>query len=110
MENLIYFILGMGTVLLIGFVVFMSNMWKKIKNLTKEVDNVNLIFQNVYTEFERIKGNTSQEIEKIYREIELIKGHTSQEIEKIYREIDSRLDKLANKFQLEKKENNKDKK
>ena len=92
MENLIYFILGMGTVLLIGVVVFMSNMWKKIKNLTKEVDNVNPEFQNVYTEFELIKCNTSEEIEKIYRE------------------IDSRLDKLANKFQLEKKENNKDKK
>ena len=92
MENLIYFLLGMGTVLLIGIVVFMSNMWKKIKNLTKEVDDVNPHFQNVYTEFE------------------LIKGHTSQEIEKIYREIDSRLDKLANKFQLEKKENNKVKK
>lgn len=92
MENLIYFILGMGTVLLIGIVVFMSNMWKKIKTLDKTVDDVNPHFQNVYTEFERIKG------------------HTSQEIEKIYREIDSRLDKLANKFQLEKKENNKDKK
>ena len=110
MENLIYFILGMGTVLLIGIVVFMSNMWKKIKTLNKAVDDVNPHFQNVYTEFELIKGHTSQEIEKIYREIELIKGHISEEIEKIYREIDSRLDKLANKFQLEKKENNKDKK
>lgn len=89
MENLIYFMLGVGTVLLIGIVVFVFNMIKKINKLSSGLDGLQPQLQNIYNEFDRIRNEQSKDNEVIYRE------------------MDSRLDKLANKFQLEKKENNK---
>lgn len=86
MVDITSFILGMGFTILIGIVVFMFMMNKKIKKTENLVRAHEDVIQNIYAEKDKFEEKYSRDFGDIYRE------------------LDSRLDKLANRFQLSLKE------
>lgn len=86
MVDITSFVLGMGFIILIGIVVFMFMMNKKIKKTENLVRTHEDVIQNIYVEKDKFEEKYSRDFGDVYRE------------------IDSRLDKLANRFQLSLKE------
>lgn len=97
MTSLIYFILGICTVLLIGGVVYMFKIGKEVKKL-KEFRSLTL------QDFGFVKKDIDQKFNDVWKNFEIVNKDKIELIDKVYRDIDSRLDKLANKFQLKETE------
>lgn len=96
MEQLIFFVLGIITVLLIMGVVVMLRTQKKSGELRDKLRDSNIAFER---EFESIHRDVN-ELDKTFnsrleREIEVM----NRNFDEIYRTIDSRTDKLAAKFE-----------
>lgn len=115
--EIVYFVLGVITVLSIGAIVIAINGKTKsdktdksvmdsikdfkieveglIKNTHRDIDEFR---KDVSFNTQRIYGDIEKEKDRIYETIDYYKNEQDKEIEGIYRQMDSRFDKITNKI------------
>ena len=81
MESLIGFMLGIGVVMLIGMIIFMASMSKRLKACE-------WMIKGLESSIEGLDQESRSQIEK-----------RSFDFERVYRDMDSRLDKLTAKLE-----------
>jgi hypothetical protein len=96
MEQLIFFVLGVVTVLSIMGVVVTFRAQKKNEQLANELKNLSDVSMHEFDELRRHVDELDKIINlRLEREIESVNRH----FEEVHRTIDSRTDKLAAKFE-----------
>jgi biopolymer transport protein ExbB/TolQ len=100
--EIIYFLSGVGAVLLFLSVVFVSGLASRISELEKEVKNliqcVDAANQFLEQKDQDANRRIDQEIDRTNKMTEELEKTVSFEVKEIYSTIDSRLDKLEQKF------------
>jgi predicted PurR-regulated permease PerM len=100
--EIIYFLSGVGAVLLFLSVVFVSGLASRISELENQVKNliqcVNATNQEISNRDEDVHRRIDQEIDRTNKMTEELEKTVSFEVKEIYSTIDSRLDKLEQKF------------
>lgn len=85
--QILFFVGGVLLSGLIGLVVWMVSVNKKINNLQSEVDDHNTVIDEIFDQLNERDRNKSEQFDQINRRVDT-------DIENIYRELDSKLDKL----------------
>ena len=85
--QILFFVGGVLLSGLIGLVVWMVSVNKKINNLQSEVDDHNNVIDEIFDQLNERDRNKSEQFDQINRRVD-------SDIENIYRELDSKLDKL----------------
>lgn len=85
--QILFFVGGVLLSGLIGLVVWMVSVNKKINNLQSEVDDHNNVIDEIFDQLNERDRNKSEQFDQINRRVDT-------DIENIYRELDSKLDKL----------------
>lgn len=85
--QILFFVGGVLLSGLIGLVVWMVSVNKKINNLQSEVDDHNNVIDEIFDQLNERDRNKSEQFDQINRRVDT-------DIELIYRELDSKLDKL----------------
>ena len=100
--EIIYFLSGVGAVLLFLSVAFVSGFASRISELEKEVKNliqcVDAAYQEISTRDQEVHKRMVHEVDKTNKMTEELEKVVSFEVKEIYSTIDSRLDKLEQKF------------
>lgn len=85
--QILFFVGGVLLSGLIGLVVWMVSVNKKIKNLRSEVDDQNNVIDEIFDQLNERDRDKNEQLDQINRRVD-------SDIENIYRELDSKLDKL----------------
>ncbi len=85
--QILFFVGGVLLSGLIGLVVWMVSVNKKINNLQSEVDDHNTVIDEIFDQLNERDRNKGEQLDQINRRVDT-------DIENIYRELDSKLDKL----------------
>lgn len=85
--QILFFVGGVFLSGLIGLVVWMVSVNKKINNLQSEVDDHNTVIDEIFDQLNERDRNKGEQLDQINRRVDT-------DIENIYRELDSKLDKL----------------
>ena len=85
--QILFFVGGVLLSGLIGLVVWMVSVNKKINNLQSEVDDHNNVIDEIFDQLNERDRNKGEQLDQINRRVDT-------DIENIYRELDSKLDKL----------------
>ena len=85
--QILFFVGGVLLSGLIGLVVWMVSVNKKINILQSEVDDHNNVIDEIFDQLNERDRNKSEQFDQINRRVDT-------DIENIYRELDSKLDKL----------------
>lgn len=89
--QILFFVGGVLLSGLIGLVVWMVSVNKKINNLQSEVDDHNNVIDEIFDQLNERDRNKSEQFDQINRRVDT-------DIENIYRELDSKLDKLEHRL------------
>ena len=85
--QILFFVGGVLLSGLIGLVVWMVSVNKKINNLQSEVDHQNNVIDKIFDQLNEKDRDKNEQWDQINRRVDT-------DIENIYRELDSKLDKL----------------
>jgi len=85
--QILFFVGGILLSGLIGLVVWMVSVNKKINNLQSEVDDQNNVIDEIFDQLNERDRDKNEQLDQINRRVDT-------DIENIYRELDSKLDKL----------------
>ena len=85
--QILFFVGGVLLSGLIGLVVWMVSVNKKINNLQSEVDHQNNVIDEIFDQLNEKDRDKNEQLDQINRRVDT-------DIENIYRELDSKLDKL----------------
>ena len=85
--QILFFVGGVLLSGLIGLVVWMVSVNKKINNLQSEVDDQNNVIDEIIDQLNEKDRDKNEQLDQINRRVDT-------DIENIYRELDSKLDKL----------------
>ena len=85
--QILFFVGGVLLSGLIGLVVWMVSVNKKINNLQSEVDDQNNLIDEIFDQLNERDRDKNEQLDQINRRVDT-------DIENIYRELDSKLDKL----------------
>ena len=85
--QILFFVGGVLLSGLIGLVVWMVSVNKKINNLQSEVDDQNNVIDEIFDQLNEKDRDKNEQLDQINRRVDT-------DIENIYRELDSKLDKL----------------
>lgn len=85
--QILFFVGGVLLSGLIGLVVWMVSVNKKINNLQSEVDDQNNVIDEIFDQLNERDRDKNEQLDQINRRVDT-------DIENIYRELDSKLDKL----------------
>ena len=85
--QILFFVGGVLLSGLIGLVVWMVSVNKKINNLQSEVDDQNNVIDKIFDQLNERDRDKNEQLDQINRRVDT-------DIENIYRELDSKLDKL----------------
>lgn len=85
--QILFFVGGILLSGLIGLVVWMVSVNKKINNLQSEVDDQNNVIDEIFDQLNERDRDKNEQLDQINRRVDT-------DIENIYRDLDSKLDKL----------------
>jgi uncharacterized coiled-coil protein SlyX len=85
--QILFFVGGVLLSGLIGLVVWMVSVNKKINNLQSEVDHQNNVIDEIFDQLNEKDRDKNEQLDQINRRVDT-------DIENIYRDLDSKLDKL----------------
>ena len=85
--QILFFVGGVLLSGLIGLVVWMVSVNKKINNLQSEVDDQNNVIDEIFDQLNERDRDKNEQLDQINRRVDT-------DIENIYRDLDSKLDKL----------------
>ena len=85
--QILFFVGGVLLSGLIGLVVWMVSVNKKINNLQSEVDDQNNVIDEIFDQLNEKDRDKNEQLDQINRRVDT-------DIENIYRDLDSKLDKL----------------
>ncbi len=85
--QILFFVGGILLSGLIGLVVWMVSVNKKINNLQSEVDHQNNVIDEIFDQLNERDRDKNEQLDQINRRVDT-------DIENIYRDLDSKLDKL----------------
>ena len=85
--QILFFVGGVLLSGLIGLVVWMVSVNKKINNLQSEVDDQHNVIDEIFDQLNERDRDKNEQLDQINRRVDT-------DIENIYRELDSKLDKL----------------
>ena len=85
--QILFFVGGVLLSGLIGLVVWMVSVNKKINNLQSEVDDQNNVIDKIFDQLNEKDRDKNEQLDQINRRVDT-------DIENIYRDLDSKLDKL----------------